>query len=112
MTTDHEIEATQRKSAELEAELAKLMDDALDPAKNMSVVAEAADKEIARFTEVLKSKDAPQGECLGAAIELIADWSDVELAALEGLKEAGALKSSAQSTPTRSSAPRRGGMRV
>ena len=113
MVTDEEIDATRRKSEELEAQFAKLMEEALDPSKSLEPLLEMAEKEVARLTAAMKTENAPEGTadaCLAAACEAVVDWCSLEVAATEGLKEAGALKPEAATR--RPAGPRRGGMRI
>ena len=109
MVTDEEIEATRRKSEELEAQFAKLMAEALDPNKSLEPLLEQLAKESTRLTEVMKTENAPAGTgeaCLAAVSEAVVDWVSVEVVAVEGLKEAGALKPAAAAR--RPAGPRRG----
>ena len=61
MATDAEIEATRKKSAELQAQFEKLGNEALDNSKNLEPLLAAVGKESARLGEVLKRPNPPKG---------------------------------------------------
>ena len=95
MATDAEIEATRKKSAELQAQFEKLGNEALDNSKNLEPLLAAVGKESARLGEVLKRPNPPKGagtDCIAAAMELIGDWCELEVQAIEGLVAVGAGK--------------------
>jgi hypothetical protein len=113
MATDQEIEATLKRAKEIDDQIAQLVRQAQD--RNLDDLFASADKEFERFSGVLKAENPPAGTgpaCFDAAITLIADWSEVEVAALEGMHEADGGKSpgSAKTAPAR--AGQRRGMRI
>lgn len=117
MATDAEIEATRKKSAELQAQFEKLGNEALDHSKSLEPLLAAADKECARLAEVLKRPNPPKGagiDCAVAAMEMIGDWCDLEVQAIEGLVAVGAGQpgpAAASSSPGARPGMRRG-MRI
>ena len=116
MATDAEIEATRKKSAELQAQFEKLGNEALDNSKNLEPLLAAVGKESARLGEVLKRPNPPKGagtDCIAAAMELIGDWCELEVQAVEGLVAVGAGKPApaASSSPGAKPGMRRG-MRI
>ena len=116
MATEQEIEATQKLSRELDAQVALLVQQAQDSSKSLAPVFEGVDKEIERLVELTRRKEQPVGltrECLDAALELMSDWTGMETEAIKGMNEAEGRKTpgrqSAQGGPAR---PPRRGMRI
>jgi hypothetical protein len=116
--TDEEIEATMAKSRELSAQVEKLTAEALDPAKDLGKLKDAFDQELQKFVTFTKQPDAPIGtglQSLMLAVETIADFGAVEVAAAEGLAGKDAGTKGAPGAPNsgamgllRSGPPRRG----
>ena len=116
MVTEREIEATQKLSQELDAQVAQLVKQAQDSSKSLAPLFEGVEKESARLGELTRRKQPPAGlpgQCLDAALELISDWTDMEVEAIKGMNEAEGGKApgsqSAKSGPAR---PQRRGMRI
>jgi hypothetical protein len=116
MVTNEEIEATRKKSAELEAEFEELLKEALDPAKSLTPLLARLDEQCERLTEALKkaagsSPKDPSIDYVAETAELFADWCGLEMAAAEGLESVGANVATPASRP-RPAGQRRGGMRI
>src|SRR5206468_1186970 len=91
MATEQEIEATQKLSRELDAQVALLVQQVQDSSKSLAPVFEGVDKEIGRLVELTRRKEQPVGltrECLDAALELMSDWTGMETEAIKGMNEA------------------------
>jgi len=117
MATEQEIAATQKLSLELDEQVKQLVRQAQDSSKSLAPLFDGLDKEIERFVGLSQTKDQPAGmtrDCLTAAVDVIADWVDLEVEAIKAMQEADGAKTKG-GEPTRSGSARpaqRRGMRI
>jgi hypothetical protein len=99
---------------EIDAKVAELIKQASDPSKSLAPLHDMADNEFRRLGELLGTPNAPAGTIpalFEATVSVIGDWSDFEVAALEGMEAAQhGAKKPATSAPVRTG--QRRGMRI